>query len=189
MGYLKYLKQAFRKPTTEHKQVQKDRLVGFRKEQVTVRLDHPTRPDRARALGFKAKHGIFVVRQRVGRGRHTRPDIKQGRRPKRYHQRKDLSKNYQQIAEERTNRKYVNCEVLGSYLVAKDGKHQWYEIILVDRRHPEILADKHFIGIAAQRGRAARGITSAGRRARGLHKKGKGVEKNRPSLRAHDRRH
>ncbi|MDD9953080.1 MAG: 50S ribosomal protein L15e [Candidatus Woesearchaeota archaeon] len=189
MGYLKYVKQAFRKPTPAHKQVQKDRMVQYRKEPVTVRVDNPTRPDRARALGYKAKHGIIVVRQRVGRGRHTRPDIKQGRRPKRFHQRKDLSKNYQQIAEERANKKYANCEVLGSYEVGKDGKHHWYEVILVDRRHPEILADKRFIGIAAQKGRANRGVTSAGRRSRGLHKKGKGVEKNRPSLRANKRLH
>ena len=33
---------------------------------------------------------------------------------------KNLDKNYQLIAEERTSKKYPNCEVLNSYYVAKD---------------------------------------------------------------------
>ncbi len=189
MGYLKYVKQAFLAPTEEQAKVQRDRLLEFRRDPVLIRIERPTRIDRARALGYRAKQGIVLVRQRVARGQHTRPDIKSGRRPKRAHQRKDLSKNYQQIAEEKASRRYVNCEVLGSYPAAQDGKHTWYEIILVDRRHPQMLADKRLIGIAAQRGRAARGITGAGKKSRGLTKKGAGTEKNRPSLRAHHRLH
>ena len=181
MGYLKYLRNA--------KTDTKDRLIQWRKEPVTTRINRPTRLDRARALGYKPKQGVIVVRQRLKRGGHTRPHDRGGRRPSRSHFKLTLEKNYQQVAEERVSKKYVNCEVLGSYLVAKDGKHYWFEVVLVERRHPQILADKRYIGIAAQRGRAARGVTSAGRKARGLRKKGKGVEKHRPSLRANKGRH
>jgi large subunit ribosomal protein L15e len=181
MGYLKYVKQAFSKPSAEALQAQRDRLIQIRKEEATVRLEHPTRIDRARALGFKAKHGVFVVRQRVRRGKHIRPDIKGGRRPSRFHQTKNLHKNYQQIAEEKAADKYINCEVMGSYEVAEDGYFIWFEIIFVDRAHPEVLADKRLIGIAAQTGRTYRGVTSAGRKGRGMRKKGLGSEKTRPS--------
>ena len=39
---------------------------------------------------------------------------------------------------------------------------------------------------AAQRGRVYRGLTSSGKKSRGLRRKGKGAEKIRPSLRARD---
>jgi large subunit ribosomal protein L15e len=184
MGYLKYVKQAFNKPSEEQEKLQRDRLIHFRKEDATTRIEHPTRIDRARAIGYKAKHGIIVVRQRVRRGKHVRPDIKGGRKPSRFHQDKNLHKNYQQIAEERICDAYQNCEVLGSYPVAEDGYYLWYEAVLVDRNHPEIIADKRLIGIAAQTGRAYRGLTSAGRRGRGLRTKGIGAEKVRPSRKA-----
>jgi large subunit ribosomal protein L15e len=98
--------------------------------------------------------------------------------------RMNLHKNYQAIAEERANKSFVNCEVLNSYYVGEDGKSYWYEVILVDRAHPSVLADKRTAGITRQRGRAYRGLTSAGRRTRGLHNKGMGAEKIRPSRRA-----
>ena len=148
MGYLKYVKQAFTKPSEEIEAIQRARLIQFRKEPATLRVEHPTRMDKARALGFKAKPGMFIVRQQVRGGGHVRPDIRGGRRPSRFHQVKNLHKNYQQICEERVADKHINCEVLGSYPVAEDGYTLWYEIILVDRHHPQVLANKNFIGIA-----------------------------------------
>jgi large subunit ribosomal protein L15e len=184
MGYLKYVKQAFTKPSEDGEAVQRARLIQFRKEPAILRVDHPTRMDKARALGFKAKDGIFVVRASVRRGKHVRPDIKGGRRPSRFHQDKNLHKNYQQIVEERVADKHINCEVLGSYEVAEDGYSIWYEVIMVDKHHPQILADKRLIGIAAQTGRTYRGLTMAGRRGRGMTRKGIGSEKTRPSRKA-----
>ncbi len=188
MGYLKYVKQAFLKPSPEQERVQRDRLLQIRREPVTNRIARPTRPDRARALGWKAKPGFLIVRQRVPRGGHTRGKLGSGRRPRRYHQRRDLSKNYQQIAEERACRKLRNCEVLGSYPLVHDGKHTWYEVILIDRNHPQILADTRVRGVAKRVGKAFRGLTSAGRKSRGLRRKGTGTENVRPSRRANSRR-
>jgi large subunit ribosomal protein L15e len=96
----------------------------------------------------------------------------------------------QRIAEQRASKKFPNCEVLNSYWVAEDGKHKYFEVILVDVNAPEILKDKeiNWITLKNQRGRAERGLTSAGKKGRGLRKKGKGTEKTRPSLRSHERK-
>ena len=98
-----------------------------------------------------------------------------------------MAKNTQRIAEERVARHYPNMEVLNSYWVGEDGKHKFYEVILVDPNHPSIINDKKLGWVAegsSHRGRAFRGKTSAGKRGRGLHNKGKGAEKLRPSLKA-----
>jgi large subunit ribosomal protein L15e len=77
-------------------------------------------------------------------------------------------------------------EVLNSYWVGSDGRHQYFEVILVDPHHPSVLADPSLSWIAdpANRGRAFRGLTSAGKKGRGLRARGKGAEKVRPSRRA-----
>ena len=94
-------------------------------------------------------------------------------------------KNLQVIAEERAARKFPNLEVLNSYYVAQDGRYKFYEVILVDPHHPVIKNDPHinWIGNPANRGRVFRGLTSAGKKMRGLRNKGKGAEKVRPSRR------
>ncbi len=187
MGYLAYVKKLWQHPKeNEH---YRELLLAARREPVTVRLERPTNIARARSLGYKPKQGVIVVRQRLLRGGRMRPDIKGGRRSAHARQSKIVKKNYQQIAEERVAAKYKNCEVLNSYKILEDGKHLWYEVILVDRLHPAVLADKNLKGVAKQQNRTFRGLTSAGRKARGLRKKGQGSEKNRPSLRAKKRLH
>jgi len=79
-------------------------------------------------------------------------------------------------------------EVLNSYYLAEDGQHKWFECILVDRAHPSVKTDKRLGWISDKKGRAHRGLTSAGKKSRGLGKKGKGTEKVRPSLRKHKRK-
>ena len=190
MGYLKYVRQLWKKPKQTMPELWRERLINWRKEPVTVRIDRPTRVDRARSLGYRAKPGIFVVRQRLLRGGRQREKFASGRRPKHMRRTKIVGKNYQQVAEERTQRKFTNCEVLNSYWVAQDGTYYWYEMIMVDKDHPQIIKDKTLGWIAkpAHRGRVFRGKTSAGRKTRGLRNKGKGAEKVRPSQRAQARR-
>lgn len=187
MGVFKYLQQVFKKPRIG---VTRERLLQIRREPATLRISRPTKLHRARALGYKAKQGMLVVRQRVDRGGHFRTRPVKGRRSRNQGKRINLRKNYQLIAEERAGKKYTNCEVLNSYYLTKDGKHYWFEVILVDRASPDTKADKRIAWVASpkQRGRANRGLTSAGRKMRGLRKKGKGAEKARPSRRANSRR-
>ncbi len=185
MGVYKYLAKNWRDQPAE---LNKANLVLWRQEPVTKRIENPTRLDRARALGYRAKQGIFLVRQRVSRGSHTRPDWSGGRHSSNMGIRMNLRKSYQLIAEERAANVYPNCEILNSYYVTEDGKHYWFEVIVVDRAHPSVLADHRTNWIARQTGRVYRGITGAGRRTRGLLHKGMGSEKARPSRRAHSRR-
>jgi large subunit ribosomal protein L15e len=181
----KYIRESFRNPS---KELTRERLIQWRREPSIVRLERPTRLDRARSLGYRAKQGIIMVRVKVKRGGRKRQLQKAGRRSKTSRRMKIVSKNYQWIAEERVAKKYVNCEVLNSYYVLEDGNYYWFEVILVDRANPVIKADKELSWITNERGRVFRGKTSAGIRARGLLNKGKGAEKLRPSLRAHDRK-
>ena len=179
MAY-KYIAKAWKKPNESFvKELMWHRAITWRKEDAITRIERPTRLDRARNLGYKAKQGIVLARVRVRRSgfRKTRPTG--GRRQKRLGVNKiKLSKNMRLIAEERAARKFPNLEVLNSYWVWEDGRFKWYEIIMVD---PAILPDHP---IADQTGRAFRGITSAGREVRGLRNRGLGAEKVRPSRNA-----
>ncbi|MBS3156748.1 50S ribosomal protein L15e [Candidatus Woesearchaeota archaeon] len=167
------------------------RLVEWRNGGAVVRIERPTRLDRARTLGYRAKQGIILARVRVIRGgRKRRGSLKKGRRSKNARARKVLDINYQAVAERRANNNFKNCEVLNSYYVAKDGVNAFYEVILIDRDHPQIKSDEQLKGLAKRRGKVYRGLTSSGRKSRGLRHKGKGAEKARPSRVAnYNRRH
>lgn len=183
MGVYKYIRNAWKKPDRTLGEILKKRLIEWRKEPATLRIERPSRLDRARSLGYRAKQGIIVVRQRLARGGRKREKIVGGRRPKHNRRLKILDMNYQHVAELRAQRKYPNCEVLNSYLAGMDGKNIWFEVIMADKSHPAILADSRLRWLASPKntGRAMRGLTSAARKSRGLRRKGKGAEKLRPS--------
>lgn len=157
-----------------------ERAPIWRREDVIQRIDRPTRIDRARSLGYKAKKGYIVVRTRVRRGGRRKTRFKAGRRPKRMGVNKITPrKSLKRIAEERVARKYPNLEVLNSYWVWEDGKFKFFEVILVDPNHPSIKNDKNINWICENqhKGRVFRGLTSEGHKTRGLRGKGKGYEK------------
>ncbi len=188
MSMYKYIRQAWKKPGDSMPELMKQRLIQWRKDPATLKINHPTRIDRARSLGYKAKQGIIVVRQRVQRGGHRKPFPSGGRRSKKYTTRKSLMVNYQTIAEQRAVKSHPNCEVLNSYEVARDGNHAWYEVILVDKSSPVVRADPNLRWIMHQHGRPYRGLTSAAKKSRGLRRKGLGAEHLRPSRQANRRR-
>ncbi len=192
MGAAKAIKETFEKERSgtkdqsyDYKALQRERLIGYRKEKTAVvRVKKPTNIAKARSLGYKAKKGIVVVRVRVRRGSGAQRRPRKGRKPKRMGVKKlTRAISIKGIAEHRASRKYENCEVLNSYKLGADGKSHYYEVILVDTSAPEIKSDKNLKWICrkTQRGRAERGLTSAGKKSRGLHKKGRGSEKDRPS--------
>lgn len=151
------------------------KVVSWRSEQGVKRVARPTRLDRARRLGYKAKQGIAVVRVRVAMGGRKTPKQPGGRRPKRAGRFFTLNKSKQQVAEEKAARHYRNMQVLNSYWVGEDGKNRWYEVIMVDTEHPGIKRDKDLKWIASgkQKGRADRGLTSSGKKSRGMAHQGK----------------
>jgi large subunit ribosomal protein L15e len=140
----RHLREAWKRPKDSYiNDVMRQRIIVWRKQPSTLRIDKPTRLDRARSVGYKAKKGFVVVRTRVRRGgrRKIRPVL--GRRQKRMGVTKYTpAKSKRLIAEERAARKYPNLEVLNSYWVWQDGQYKWFEIILVDPSHPAIKSDK-----------------------------------------------
>jgi len=172
------------------RELMRKRMQEWRKGQAIVRVEKPTRLDRARAIGYKAKQGVVVVRARVRKGGRRKKRPRKGRRPKRMGVRKIVpKKNIQLIAEERAARRYPNLEVLNSYPLGDDGQHRYFEVIMLDPSHPVIKSDQDLGWVAnvTHRGRVYRGLTISGRRTRGLLRKGKGAEKVGPSVRARRR--
>ena len=190
MGYLKYVKKIWNSPKKTMKETQKLRLVNYRKSNSIERVEKPTRIDRARSLGYKAKQGFVIVRVRVIRGGKKNPKTDKGRDGGNNSTKIVHSKNYKWICEERAQKKFVNLEVLNSYWIGQDEKYGYYEVILVDVFHPQILADKDVNWMVSNKHtkRVLRGKTSSGLKSRGLRNKGFGAEKVRPSLRANKRR-
>ena len=185
----KYIAEAWKRPKDGiWKELNHERLVQWRHEPTFVRVERPLRLDRARKLGYRAKQGFVIIRVKIRMGSLRKRAIRKGRRAKRRGLTKiRVQKNLQWIAEERVGKHHTNMEVLNSYLVGEDGKHKFYEVILVDPHHPVIVNDPKIKWIQERQhtGRVYRGLTSAGRKSRGLRNKGIGAEKVRPSRSKH----
>ena len=179
----KILRNLWKSP---EKSLLRDRLIEWRKDPVILRIDKPTNLASARSIGYKAKQGFITVRVRVIRGGRKREQVKKGRRSKHMRRKKIVGMSYQWVAEQRAQKFYKNLEVLNSYKIGKDGRHFWFEIIMIDPQHPQISSNKklNMFGKGANKKRVTHGLTSAAKKSRGLSKKGKGTEKIRPSRRA-----
>jgi large subunit ribosomal protein L15e len=187
MAY-KYMAEAWSKPEESFvDELMHQRLIEWRKQPAIFRMEKPTRLDRARKLGYKAKQGFVMVRVRVRRGGLRKQRPRSGRRPKRMGVKKfKPAKSLRLIAEERAARKFPNLEVLNSYWVGEDGSSKWFEVVMVDPHHPAIKADRDVNWICQKQHhrRVFRGLSSAGKKVRSLRRKGRGAEKVRPSRRA-----
>jgi len=169
-GVYQYIRDLWKKPKQTMKSLVRERLIEWRREERFVRIEKPTRIDRARALGYKAKKGFVIVRARIKRGGRKRPLYgRKGRKPSKagltgFTPKKSL----QAILEARVARKYPNLEVLNSYFVGEDGRYKWFEVILVDKNAPEIKNDKDLKWITEKQHtrRVFRGLTSASKKAR-----------------------
>lgn len=87
---------------------------------VIHRASRPSRPDKARRLGYKAKQGYVIYRVRVRRGGRKRPvpkGITYGK-PKTHGVNKlKPTRNLRSVAEERVGRRCANLRVLNSYWI------------------------------------------------------------------------
>jgi len=144
-GMYQHIRSIRQKQKIAIKELIRDRMIKWRKESRFKKIDKPTRLDRARELGYKAKKGFILIRTKINRGGRKRPLYgRRGRKPSKaglskYTPRKSLQK----IAEQRVQKKYPNLEVLGSCYVAEDGRNKWFEVILVDPNKTEIKKDKN----------------------------------------------
>ena len=185
-GLYYYIKQAWKKPDSK---VLRERMIEWRKSEAVTKVDKPLRLDRARELGYKDKKGFVIARVRLKRGGHKKKRPNAGRRTKRMTIKKNLKMSYKWIAEQRAQNKFRNLEVLNSYEISKDGIYYFFEVILLDPSKPEIKTDKQvsFITKPGNKKRVLRGLTSAGKKSRGLRNKHP-TSKVRPSVRAGKRR-
>mmetsp|Transcript_44435 Transcript_44435/g.69480 ORF Transcript_44435/g.69480 Transcript_44435/m.69480 type:complete len:204 (-) Transcript_44435:856-1467(-) len=165
------------------------RAWEYRRLPNIVRLKKPSRPEKARKLGYKSKQGFIVFRTRVRRGGRKKPVPKGNTsgKPKRHavNQLK-YSKSKKLIAEEKTGRICGNLRVLNSYWINQDSKYKYFEIILIDPFHKSIKRDPRINWLCSSnfKHREMRGLTSSGKKSRGLKRKGHRANKLRPSVRS-----
>lgn len=141
----RYISKTWRKiwSDPEFKEYLTRKRMEWRRGKTVERVDKPSRLDKARQLGYRAKQGYVVVRVRVRKGGLSKIPPTLGRRQKRM----GISKikrglSIQEIAEMRAKRKFRNLTVLGSYYLGEDGKYVWYEVIMKDEHHPAVQSVK-----------------------------------------------
>ncbi|KAF7495739.1 60S ribosomal protein L15 [Sarcoptes scabiei] len=184
MGAYKYMQEIWRhKQSDVMRFLLRVRTWQYRQMNVIVRCPRPTRPEKARRLGYKAKQGFLIYRVRVRRGGRKRQVPKGATygKPKN-HGVNELKpkRNLQAIAEERVGRRVAHAlRVLGSYWVGQDSTFKFYEIICVDPFHKAIRRDAkiNWICNAVHKHRELRGLTSSGKKYRGLRGSGHGYSK------------
>ncbi|TRO50283.1 50S ribosomal protein L15e [Candidatus Bathyarchaeota archaeon] len=181
MAY-KYIAKEWAKPEQSFvEELMKERLIIYRKQPTIIRIEKPTRLDRARILGYKAKQGYIIARTKVRRGGLRKQRPKAGRRPKRMGVAKyKPAKSLRLIAEERTGKKFPNLEVLNSYWVGEDGRSKWFEVIMINKTvlskqhnfktQKARITNQNLINLASQKRRVNRGLTASGKKIRNLVK-------------------
>ncbi|CAB66171.1 60S ribosomal protein L15-B [Schizosaccharomyces pombe] len=176
MGAYKYLEELAKKKQSDvNLFLSRVRAWEYRQMNVIHRASRPSRPDKARRLGYKAKQGYVIYRIRVRRGGRKRPVPKGQTYGKPVHQGVNHLK-YQRsarcTAEERVGRYCSNLRVLNSYWVNQDATYKFFEVILVDPSHKAIRRDPRINWIVnpVHKHRESRGLTSIGKKSRGIGK-------------------
>jgi large subunit ribosomal protein L15e len=177
MSMYKSMKSTFIQEYKTRPDVYKNRLVEWGLQSPIVKVDKPTNIARARELGYRAKPGVIIVRVKMKGGKKKRERNWGGRKPSKSGRFFARVKSMQAIAEERAATKFRNCEVLNSYFVGSAGSRRYYEVILLDRASSSIKSDPIYKNIIEQKARAFRGLTSAGRKHRGIAKHSYGTGK------------
>ncbi|EEB08748.1 60S ribosomal protein L15 [Schizosaccharomyces japonicus yFS275] len=176
MGAYKYLEELAKKKQSDvNLFLSRVRAWEYRQLNVIHRASKPSRPDKARRLGYKAKQGYVIYRIRVRRGGRKRPVPKGQTMGKPVNQGVSELKYQRSLrctAEERVGRHCANLRVLNSYWVNQDATYKFYEVILVDPNHKAVRRDPriNWICNAVHKHREARGLTSIGKKSRGIGK-------------------
>merc|ERR1712093_503097 len=166
----------------------------FRQLPVIQKCQKASRPEKARKLGYKRAQGYVVYRIRIRRGgrkRLVRKGIVHGKPDHQGIRKLKKERTHKSTAEERVGRMCSNLRVLNSYWVGQDASFKFYEVIMVAPSHTRIRRDPRINWIVSPKNahRELRGLTSTGKKSRGLLKRGGHVApKLRPSVRSSWRR-
>eukprot|EP00241_Pyramimonas_parkeae_P011229 CAMPEP_0114226850 /NCGR_PEP_ID=MMETSP0058-20121206/1463_1 /TAXON_ID=36894 /ORGANISM="Pyramimonas parkeae, CCMP726" /LENGTH=204 /DNA_ID=CAMNT_0001337625 /DNA_START=42 /DNA_END=656 /DNA_ORIENTATION=+ len=190
MGAYKYVEELWKKKQSDVLRfLLRVRCWEYRHLPGIYRLNHPSRPDKARRMGYKAKQGYVIYRVRVRRGGRKRPVSKGQVYGKPVNQgitQLKAARNLRNVAEERVGRRAGNLRVLNSYWVNQDSTYKYFEVVMIDPMHKVIRQDPRISWIVnpVHKHRELRGLTSAGRKFRGLQNKGHSANKLRGSKQA-----
>ncbi|KAK6160609.1 hypothetical protein DH2020_003990 [Rehmannia glutinosa] len=171
MGAYTYVSELWKKKQSDSMRfLLRVRCWEYRQLPAVVRVTHPTRPDKARRLGYKAKQGYVIYRVRVRRGGRKRPV------PKGIVYGKPTNQGVTQLKFQRSKRSVAE----------NDSTYKYFEVILIDPAHTTVRNDPRINWICnpVHKHRELRGLTSAGKKYRGLRGKGHLHHKARPSRRA-----
>lgn len=169
MGAYKYLEELWRKKQTDVMRfILRIRTWEYRQLPTIHRATKPSRIDKARRLGYKAKQGYVVYRVKVRRGGRKRPvskGIVYGKPASQGIAQIKFQRNLRSVAEERVGKAMPSLRVLNSYWVSEDGTHKFYEVICVDPQHNAIRNDARINWVCnpVHKHRELRGLTSAGK--------------------------
>merc|ERR1712241_127991 len=160
------------------------RTWEYRQLPVIHHCTRPSRPEKARRVGYKAKQGYVIYRIRVRRGgrkKNTPKGCVYGK-PRN----SGAIRKLKSAAEERVARKCSNMRVLNTYWVGQDASFKFFEVILIDPQHKAIRRDPRINWIvgAKHKHRELRGLTATGKKARGMNQRGHKAMKKRPSRRS-----
>ncbi|KAF8359699.1 hypothetical protein PRIPAC_94694, partial [Pristionchus pacificus] len=155
----------------------------YRQLTAVHRVNRPARPEKARHHGFRSKQGFVVYRVRVRRGGRKWPVIKgQTYGKPKTHGVNELKnvRSHQGVAEGRVGKRCGAHRVLSSYWIAEDSTYKFYEVVLIDPQHKAIRtnAELNWICKPVHKHREMRGLTSGGRKSRGLGKGHKFTQTN-----------
>merc|ERR1719230_459006 len=165
------------------------RCWEYRQLATIHKVTRPSRLDKARSLGFKQKQGYSIYRVRVRRGGRKRAVHKGIIYGKPVHggiRKLKKARSHRNVAEEKVGRRCSNLRVLNSYWVGQDAAYKFFEVIMVDPSHNAIKKDPRINWICSEKHnkRELRGLTSTGKKQRGLRQKGHRAHGIRPSKRA-----
>jgi large subunit ribosomal protein L15e len=190
MGAYKYLEELYKKKQSDVMRfILRIRCWQFRQLPAIHRCPQPSRLDKARRLGYKAKQGYVIYRVRVRRGGRKRPNPKgivYGKPANQGINQLKFERSLRSVAEERAGRRCGNLRVLNSYWVNQDASYKYYEVIMVDPSHTTIRNDPRINWACkpTMKHRELRGLTAAGRKSRGMLARGPKSAHTRPSRRA-----
>ncbi|CAG0881550.1 unnamed protein product [Cyprideis torosa] len=176
MGAYKYVQELYRRKQSDvMRYLLRMRCWQYRQLNKLHRAPRPTRPDKARRMGYRAKQGFLIYRVRVRRGCRKKQVPKgatYGKPTNHGVNQIKPKRNLQSIAEERVGRRVRGLRVLSSYWVSEDSTYKYFEVICVDPFHKAIRRDHRIQWICkpVNKHRELRGKTSAGRKSRGLGK-------------------
>ncbi|MCJ1418970.1 60S ribosomal protein L15 [Xylographa parallela] len=176
MGHYKYIEELHKKKQSDVLRfLLRVRCWELRQLNVIHRASRPSRPDKARRLGYKAKQGYVIYRVRVRRGGRKRPVPKGATYGKPTNQgvnQLKYQRSLKSTAEERVGRRCANLRVVNSYWINQDSTYKYFEVILVDPQHKAIRNDARINWIVkpVHKHRESRGLTATGKKSRGLGK-------------------